>query len=207
MVKIKNSFLKERIYNALRKNEDEELTINELQQIKYLKLDGKTFSNEDITYYLTDFAHLNNIQKIIFDQFFINDNLIEIINFLKSLNDVEFSHCVFQNITKIETQIKKLTFSYCEEINFNIISQSEKVESLDIYSFKENIIDLNKLLKYSNIKNLSLFNTNIINSSCLKDFINLESLNLNGSIIDCENVQNLLKNNVKFSHNKYFYSV
>lgn len=205
MIEIKNKFLKERIYNILRKNDEEPLNENELKKIKQIKLDSKTFLDEEIQYSLDDFLYLSEIQKLVLDQFDVDDKLIKIINSFKQLNNIEFSHCTFSNINGINNKIEALTIAYCKLINFEIVNEKDTVTDFAIYGFEEEIIDLNKILQYKNIQNLSIFNVNIKNSNKFKDFTNLKMLNIDGSNIDCDNLSDLLRNDIKVSHEKQFF--
>lgn len=205
MIEIKNKFLKERIYNILRKNDEEPLNENELKKIKQIKLDSKTFLDEEIQYSLDDFLYLSEIQKLVLDQFDVDDKLIKIINSFKQLKNIEFSHCTFSNINGINNKIEALTIAYCKLINFEIINEKDTVTDFAIYGFEEEIIDLNKILQYKNIQNLSIFNVNIKNSNKFKDFTNLKMLNIDGSNIDCDNLSDLLRNDIKVSHENQFF--
>ena len=178
-----------------------------IKKIKQIKLEAKTFLDEEIQYYLDDFLYLSEIQKIVLDRFNVDDKLIEIINSLKNLENIEFSHCTFNSMERIKNKIKVLTITYCKNINFNIIISKDTVTELRIYEFDKNVLSIEFILEYVNIQKLSIFNATIKNSNKLKNFANLKALNIDGSNLDIDNLSDLLRSGIKVSHKKYYFLV
>lgn len=198
-----NPLIKEKIYNALNKKENETISIEELKNIKKITLNNKNLDGTLNEYTTNDFLNLNNIENLILNDFIIDDDMINKINCLSNLTTITFNFCKWNTNKSIDSKIKKMIIT-SSELNYEILTN---------YNFLENIIidyvgevDMKRLSNIKNIEEMHIHNSKVKNSNFLKTFKNLRILNLDGSQLDNEKVLEELKNSIEISFDKmYFY--
>ena len=179
-IEIKNEKLKKFLEYNLNKQINESFYITELNTIFNLTLinDSSNFEHND----LSDLLNFNKLKNCTIKDFIINDNSIKILNKLTELETLHFDNCTFKlSQETLSLKLNKLIFSFCNDVNLNIIKSKDTITYLRITSgnninldFIENFTGLNHLILQSIIIN----DISFINS--LKD---LKELNLNGSKI------------------------
>lgn len=166
------------------------LSDSDLKLVKELNLTNKTFSGKSKNINLDFLRFTNNLEKISIQHFDISNNVIDILNSLNNLYSIEFSFCKFNFKNNLEN--KKLQSIYINCCSVKDYSKIKLTKSFTIIG--ENKLNLKILENKSNVENLSLNNCNINNFKYIKDFYNLKILNLDGSVFDEKNLQNLNRN-------------
>lgn len=166
------------------------LSDSDLKLVKELNLTNKTFSGKSKNINLDFLRFTNNLEKISIQYFDIGNNVIDILNSLNNLYSIEFSFCKFNFKNNLEN--KKLQSIYINCCSVKDYSKIKLTKSFTIIG--ENKLNLKILENKSNVENLSLNNCNINNFKYIKDFYNLKILNLDGSVFDEKNLQNLNRN-------------
>ena len=166
------------------------LSDSDLKLVKELNLTNKTFSGKSKNINLDFLRFTNNLEKISIQYFDIGNNVIDILNSLNNLYSIEFSFCKFNFKNNLEN--KKLKSIYINCCSVKDYSKIKLTKSFTIIG--ENKLNLKILENKSNVENLSLNNCNINNFKYIKDFYNLKILNLDGSVFDEKNLQNLNRN-------------
>ena len=166
------------------------LSDSDLKLVKELNLSNKTFSGKSKNINLDFLRFTNNLEKISIQHFDISNNVIDILNSLNNLYSIEFSFCKFNFKNNLEN--KKLQSIYINCCSVKDYSKIKLTKSFTIIG--ENKLNLKILENKSNVENLSLNNCNINNFKYIKDFYNLKILNLDGSVFDEKNLQNLNRN-------------
>lgn len=166
------------------------LSDSDLKLVKELNLTNKTFSGKSKNINLDFLRFTNNLEKISIQHFDISNNVIDILNSLNNVYSIEFSFCKFNFKNNLEN--KKLQSIYINCCSVKDYSKIKLTKSFTIIG--ENKLNLKILENKSNVENLSLNNCNINNFKYIKDFYNLKILNLDGSVFDEKNLQNLNRN-------------
>lgn len=166
------------------------LSDSDLKLVKELNLSNKTFSGKSKNINLDFLRFTNNLEKISIQYFDIGNNVIDILNSLNNLYSIEFSFCKFNFKNNLEN--KKLQSIYINCCSVKDYSKIKLTRNFTIIG--ENKLNLKILENKSNVENLSLNNCNINNFKYIKDFYNLKILNLDGSVFDEKNLQNLNRN-------------
>lgn len=166
------------------------LSDSDLKLVKELNLTNKTFSGKSKNINLDFLRFTNNLEKISIQYFDIGNNVIDILNSLNNLYSIEFSFCKFNFKNNLEN--KKLQSIYINCCSVKDYSKIKLTRNFTIIG--ENKLNLKILENKSNVENLSLNNCNINNFKYIKDFYNLKILNLDGSVFDEKNLQNLNRN-------------
>ena len=166
------------------------LSDSDLKLVKELNLSNKTFSGKSKNINLDFLRFTNNLEKISIQYFDIGNNVIDILNSLNNLYSIEFSFCKFNFKNNLEN--KKLQNIYINCCSVKDYSKIKLTRNFTIIG--ENKLNLKILENKSNVENLSLNNCNINNFKYIKNFYNLKILNLDGSVFDEKNLQNLNRN-------------
>ena len=166
------------------------LSDSDLKLVKELNLSNKTFSGKSKNINLDFLRFTNNLEKISIQYFDIGNNVIDILNSLNNLYSIEFSFCKFNFKNNLEN--KKLQSIYINCCSVKDYSKIKLTRNFTIIG--ENKLNLKILENKSNVENLSLNNCNINNFKYIKNFYNLKILNLDGSVFDEKNLQNLNRN-------------
>lgn len=166
------------------------LSDSDLKLVKELNLSNKTFSGKSKNINLDFLRFTNNLEKISIQHFDISNNVIDILNSLNNVYSIEFSFCKFNFKNNLEN--KKLQSIYINCCSVKDYSKIKLTRNFTIIG--ENKLNLKILENKSNVENLSLNNCNINNFKYIKDFYNLKILNLDGSVFDEKNLQNLNRN-------------
>lgn len=202
-ITIKNKRLRLYLEYELNKSQDEDIFKEELENITQIAINGKSVSGEKLCNDLSDLVYFKNLKSCIIKDFFITDEEIEEINKLKKIEILHFDNCKFENkYKKISLNIEKLIFSFCCNIDMNLLDILEHTKYLRITSGDK--INLDGIQKLVNIKELYLQSINIKDISFVDELYNLEYLNLNGSnILKNKKYINNLKAKVEYHKNNY----
>lgn len=200
---IENNKLKEKIYNILDKKYNEDLSLNDLQNIKDITLHKKNIDGSENQYTLTDFYNLKCIESLTLNDFVIDDNMIDIINSLLNLKEIVFNFCEWKNTKLINLELQHLVITN-SKINYLLLANNSYLKKITLIGINE--INLKDLINMKYIESINIHDSNIRNCYEFKNFLNLKKLNLDGSKLDSEKILEELKPNINISFNKmYFY--
>lgn len=203
IVEVNNKIIKSKIYSNLKKQFSEQLTDEELKKIKSMTLNSKDSNQNRISYNEYDYKCLENLETITLNGFIIDDEMITKLNYLKNLKTIIFNHCIFENKKTMKNEIEHLLITYSKTEKLNLFKTVKNIKTLELIEVGE--IDLNDITNMENIIELSIYNSKIRNSIMINNFKNLKKLKLDGSLVDEENLLNLLNENIEFSYKeKYF---
>lgn len=202
MINLKTVEIDKYIHEQLIKPYSDKLTEQDLIKINKIILNKYNIKGEEIEYHYSDLKLLSNLERCSLEIIDINDDLIENLNTLKHIKTIEFSHNKIKTAKTISCNLYKIVLNFVTENVLNLIENCESVETIEI--IESDGIDINDLIKFKNIKNLYLYNCRISNSGMLKSLYNLETLKLDGSKLDDENILNELSNSIKITRNISF---
>lgn len=179
-IEIKNEKLKKFLEYNLNKQINESFYITELNTIFNLTLinDSSNFEHND----LSDLLNFNKLKNCTIKDFIINDNSIKILNKLSELETLHFDNCTFKlSQETLSLKLNKLIFSFCNDINLNIIKSKDTITYLRITS--GNNINLDFIENFNGLNHLILQSIIINDISFINSLKDLKELNLNGSKI------------------------
>lgn len=179
-IELKNEKLKKFLEYNLNKQINESFYITELNTIFNLTLinDSSNFEHND----LSDLLNFNKLKNCTIRDFIINDNSIKILNKLTELETLHFDNCTFKlSKETLSLKLKKLIFSFCNDINLNIIKSKDTITYLRITS--GNNINLDFIENFNGLNHLILQSIIINDISFINSLKDLKELNLNGSKI------------------------
>lgn len=179
-IELKNEKLKKFLEYNLNKQINESFYITELNTIFNLTLinDSSNFEHNN----LSDLLNFNKLKNCTIKDFIINDNSIKILNKLTELETLHFDNCTFKlSKETLSLKLKKLIFSFCNDINLNIIKSKDTITYLRITS--GNNINLDFIENFNGLNHLILQSIIINDISFINSLKDLKELNLNGSKI------------------------
>ena len=204
--KILSSTLKE--YLSLIIGKDiESINTNDLNGIKTLALKKRNFNAEETDCNISDLIELKNLTSCTLCDFDIDNDAIENINKIEKLDFIHFDFC---NVTtenmELNLNIEDACFNMCNGLTFKKM-QNTKLITIELIGSEEEMpeIDISELVKADNLKELSIHNYTIKNVDKIIEIApELESLNIDGSIVDKEKLENI-KDKIEVSHKEKFY--
>lgn len=202
-IKLKSETIKKIVYNKLRKDEEETITLEELELITNITLNRLDNQAKEINYDFADLKYLKNIESCTLNGFCINKEITNVLNNLENLKTLTLNHCIFENESIIDNNIENIIITYSNCRNFNIFKNLGNIKTLQLINIDK--IDIKEIKAAKNIESLSIFNSKIKNSSEIKDFENLKELKIDGSLVDNPNFIDLLNKDVKFRYHKKYY--
>jgi len=169
----------------------EEVKPEDLLSIEELELD-----NQILYFDLFDIAKVPNLKKLTLKNFKINNYETNIINRVKGLEELSFVGCnIISKSRLINSNIKVLRFEKTRIKNSKYYCKTVNVEKLEIDAVKK--VDIRKLLRYRNLKELILNNTKVKYSTYIVKLMGLNYLNLKSSKYNLA-LDNLITKNIEF---------
>ena len=195
---IENEILRKYIKQKCNKYDEQDLSQSDIEKIKDISINRINFANQVLNIDLSELEKFPNLEILSLQNFEINEIAVNHLQKCKKLKILHLEMCNFKhiNIFKVES-LKKLIIKYCKVENWKIIYFPESV----VIEAKGKI-DLKDFNNIDKITNLSLNNLTICNFNRISDFENLKYLNIDGSSTDLNNIQGIIKNDIKFSNNK-----
>jgi len=179
-VELKSKKLEAYIRLTLNKSADDPITVNDLNQIKNLKL-NKSIFDDAIIGDLSFFTHLDSLSLSGID---LSQTGLEIINSLSKLRTLSItdSHINFNNVEHINSNVQNLILVNCNVVNFEHFRQNTSVKNLSMIGCKNT--DFTILDRFKKLEELNLPDNTNLTESDLKnvwDLENLQRVNLDGN--------------------------
>ena len=150
-----------------------------------------------------DFDKFKEVDTCTLNRFEINDEIVKKLNEMNQLKTIIFSHCVFKNEKKLESDIENLIITYGKNVKFANIKNPDKIKQLMITKIEN--IDINELKIFENLEELSIFECEIRNFSEIKSFEHLKILKLDGSQIDDNEVLTEIQDRINIQYNETYH--
>ncbi len=202
---INSKDIKRYVYLKLGKREKDEITEDDLNKITFLNLNYKNFKGEINEYDFNELKNFKNLKELTLNGFEITDEIIESINLITSLEILVINHCSFSTNKELIRNIKTLVVTYTKTNDLKNFKMYESLENIKMINCEN--IDINYLVPFNNLKEISIHNSNILNGIEFKNFEILEDLNIDGSKVDYDNLESVINNDIKFSHEDEFYLI
>lgn len=151
--------------------------INDIDSIEDISIQDMNLAQKKLNINLTEIVKLKNLKSLSLKFFEITDEIVEVINQLKSLEIVEFSMCTFKTKKELNKNLKSIIIYNCQEFDTNIIKNDIMLEELQI--IHSGMIDIADIILFKRLRYLKLAHCNVISIQSLVNFENLERLYLN----------------------------
>lgn len=202
MINIKNRILKEKIYYQLKKENTDELTIDNIKEITSISLNGIDIDGDKIVYDVQELKILENLNTITLTNILINDEVIDVINSFIHLKLLILNECNFISTKSINVEIVNLIIVGGKNSDLSIFQNLSKIKSLKILYNDE--FDINNVLKMNNLEEFYLGNSTVKNITNITKLKNLKILNLDGSKLDDNYIIDKLDKNIEVSFEAMF---
>lgn len=202
MINIKNRILKEKIYYQLKKENTDELTIDNIKEITSISLNGIDIDGDKIVYDVQELKILENLNTITLTNILINDEVIDVINSFIHLKSLILNECNFISTKSINVEIVNLIIVGGKNSDLSIFQNLSKIKSLKILYNDE--FDINNVLKMNNLEEFYLCNSTVKNITNITKLKNLKILNLDGSKLDDNYIIDKLDKNIEVSFEAMF---
>lgn len=181
------------IHELLIKPYTEGLNENDLQKVKTIVLSKYNIKNEIVEYDYSDLSKLVNLEKCSIEFLDITDELINNLNQLENLKTIVINSCKIKSIEKIKNNIGKIIIKNSSE-DFFTLFDIPNVETIEIIGFEK--IDISILSGYTRLKQLYIYNSNIMSFKQILNMTSLNTLKLDGSKIDDESIIDRISKNI-----------
>lgn len=204
-MEIRSENIKKYLINNIQVSNDN-IEMEDLLKLKEININWFNSKLEKAYFNPNELSYLKEIISCSFNNFVINDEILENINKLNKLEVLNYDFCKSIANKSINNKIKEI-YMNCSDIELllccNTIETMEKI-------FLKNIenVDINTIEKFKNVKEIYLLNCKVKNIVLLEKFKNLSYVEIIGSKIDnYETIEKLKKKiRVKYSKEEYFYT-
>ena len=172
----------------LSKSEINEADLNSIDYVFLNKF------NDDV---LSDLQYFNNVKECLFIGFDnITEEDLQIINSMKSIKKIRFSNCKFY---KNDVNLK------CSNVE-NVVFELTNLETLKNCVFENikvlkiidnNDLDIEDIERFKKIEKICIYNSNIINSQGILKLTNLKLLDLQGVVLDKNDLVSEISKDIK----------
>ncbi len=196
MIKIDNTDLANYIMFKLDK-EDNSFSREELNQIDEIIINPININGEYEKINLEVIKLFLNLKKILFKNLAIDENTINNLFSMETLESIYFEKCELKNENLLkDLQIKEIGFINCNIVDYSFVYEMSNLQSLAIVNGVVSISGVNKLkkleylqLSYSSmidieklnlpfLKELHIDNTNLMDTSNLENLTNLQRIGI-----------------------------
>jgi hypothetical protein len=203
-MKIYSENIRNYIINNTNLEEEDEITINDINKIDYLIIKRLNNRMKIAEFVPAELSYFKNLKTCGFSDFTIRDDIKENLNSLEKLSYLKFDHCRFGGNDKINNEIEGIELNYSEFNLFCMCNNKMKLKDVILKNVED--VNTDEICKFENIQNISLLNCNIRNFKNILQLKNLKKVKIIGSKIDDKETVEILKTkiNVTYSEEEYF---
>ena len=194
-MKIINDELKFKIYNALKKNHEEEIIEEELKKVKSISINQNNEYLNGTRIEAKDFEYLKYVESLSLNLFEITDEFIQQINSFENITHLSLNHCIMKTDNKIISHLNSIIVTYTQNFKLNLLEDTLSPEMIQLINLER--IDLKDFISYKNLKYIYIYNTQIEKPEFLNSFEQLKEVYLDGSYISEEILEQLRNKNIK----------
>ncbi len=199
-MKIINDELKFKIYNALKKNHEEEIIEEELKKVKSISINQNNLNGTRIE--AKDFEYLKYVESLSLNLFEITDEFIQQINSFENITHLSLNHCIMKTDNKIINHLNSIIVTYTQNFKLNMIEDTLSPKIIRLINLEK--INLKDLIAYKNLKYIYIYNTQIEKPEFLNSFEQLKEVYLDGSTISEEILEQLREKNIKVHYKEEY---
>ena len=159
-----------------------------LEEVEELLLNNNDNNGKKLDYDFRDFENFKNLKYISLQNFEIKNFETNELNRCKKISAIQFSNCKFKSKSRLQGNIKVISFNECKNFKIEYLSLLKDLEVLKISNLKK--LDMKKAkFAIKNIEKLYLENITICNFKSLSKLKKLKSI----QILNCKLNQKVLK--------------
>lgn len=172
----------------------------DLSKIEELNLSNREFSGKEKNINLSGIKRFVNLKKLSLQYFLINDDIIQILNSLESLQELQLVSCEFKGRDSLKiTTLNSLLLGYCK------IDKYERIYSPKVLRIiGDSNIKINRINGKQNTRQMYLNESKIKGFSSIKDYTNLKVLNLDGSSVDEQRTLEQIEEKIEISYKEKY---
>lgn len=201
-MKIINDELKFKIYNALKKNHEEEIIEEELKKVKSISINQNNEYLNGTRIEAKDFEYLKYVESLSLNLFEITDEFIQQINSFENITHLSLNHCIMKTDNKIINHLNSIIVTYTQNFKLNMIEDTLSPKIIRLINLEK--INLKDLIAYKNLKYIYIYNTQIEKPEFLNSFEQLKEVYLDGSTISEEILEQLREKNIKVHYKEEY---
>ena len=141
-MKIINDELKFKIYNALKKNHEEEIIEEELKKVKSISINQNNLNGTRIE--AKDFEYLKYVESLSLNLFEITDEFIQQINSFENITHLSLNHCIMKTDNKIINHLNSIIVTYTQNFKLNMIEDTLSPKIIRLINLEK--IDLKDII-------------------------------------------------------------
>lgn len=192
---IENKYLKKAVEYKVGKFLGESLTSEDLLNVEELSLSNVSFSGEKRNIDLLELKKLPNIRKLDLQYFNIDTETISMINMFRKLDSLQLASCDFSSNEVLRNiALRSLVFNSCRIKDYSKIFAPQILTVINAKNIR-----LDDLQGIENVEVLNLQNSIVKGTNRTLECKKLRKLNLDGSILDNEEIIASLPKEVEIS--------
>lgn len=156
-----------------------EMTEIEKQSIVDITINHKKFNGKNTDSNISEVLEFPCLEKCTISGFNITEEDIKVLNKCKTLKEIQFSNCNFININLLLKNIETLIIDNCKGSLGSIFERLEELTFLQVVGHE--IFDIKHIEKCKKLRKIYIQDTVIKRIELLKNFAELELVNLNKS--------------------------
>lgn len=201
-MKIANEELKFKVYNALKKDYEEDISEEELKKVKSISINQNNEFLDGTKINAKDFEILKYVESLTLNLFELTDEFIKQINSFENLSYLVLNHCNIETKNRISNHLKNIIVTYTR--NFKLSMFEDKLSPKMIQLVNLENIDIKDLITYKNLEYIYIYNIQLENLEELKKFEKLKQVCLDGSTYSEEVLNDLKEKNIKVHYKKEY---
>lgn len=127
-------------------------------------------------YDFRDFEKFNNLKYLSLQNFTINNYETNVINRCKKVEGLQFSNCIIKSKSRLQNDIKVISFNNCKKFKISYISLLKNLQVLKLLN--QRIVNLFNITKLKKIEKIYFENIILINFKKLSYLKNLTYIRL-----------------------------
>jgi len=169
--------------------DDTELKETDLDGITEIMVSNRDAKGKVIPINISELVKLKKLKGLDLKGFELNQDVLGVIQSFPELTSLHLYSCQSKEPISLHVKkLKSLVLDHCQSLNFVEIQFPERVLIVD-----GGVVDASKLQHHQQLKILGIKNSEIIHAAYLKKIPSLKSLNVDGSVLDEDNVVNQLR--------------
>ena len=165
---MKNNLVSKSLENyLLNKLNVKKIENTELEKIEEITLNAMDENGNHHDYDFKDFKKITNLKYLSLQNFIINNYETNEINRCKNLKGVQFSNCTIKSKSRLQNNIKVISFNNCKSFKIYYISLLKNLQILKLINQK--MVNIFYITNLKNLEKIYFENTCILNFRKLKE--------------------------------------
>ena len=191
---LNNPNLEKEIHYMLIKPLREPIEINDLLRVKKIILTPNNINQLLASATAIDLEKLSNVSSISLEQLPITEEIVSMINHKESLQSIYIGHCQLQTNQQLSLPVDSVSLNSVDVKMLELFGQPQTISKMTLLRVRE--LDMEKLARFSDVKNLSICRCNVIHTSYINQLTKLKQLQIEGTNFDHQESLGYLRDEV-----------